>query len=310
VGDDRHDDELGIPRRARVFCSQVNCEHLALQFRSARLEARQDRHGATIELPGRPCHDRGRGARKNGSMQKLRRWIGLAGPLAVLAAGGCSGGGGGGGDMPPPGPPQVALSVERVFPALMFSSPVAMLQAPNDASRWFVVEQGGVVRVFANVPAPMTSTVFVDISDRVSMEGEAGLLGMAFHPNFPSDRRVYLFYSHRDTPTGPLMSRLSEFTAAIGGATLAPNPEGILITLPKPNNEGNHNGGNLAFGPGGFLFAGIGDGGGGNDQHGAIGNAQNPNTLFGKMLRIDISGTTGTIRYRIPPSNPFSSSAT
>jgi glucose/arabinose dehydrogenase len=236
-------------------------------------------------------------------MQKLRRWIGLAGPLAVLAAGGCSGGGGGGGDMPPPGPPQVALSVERVFPALMFSSPVAMLQTPNDASRWFVVEQGGVVRVFANVPAPMTSTVFVDISDRVSMEGEAGLLGMAFHPNFPSDRRVYLFYSHRDTPTGPLMSRLSEFTAAIGGATLAPNPEGILITLPKPNNEGNHNGGNLAFGPDSLLYAGIGDGGGANDQHGTTGtgNAQDPSNLFGKMLRIQI-GAAGT--YGIPPSNP------
>ena len=206
--------------------------------------------------------------------------------------------------MPPPGPPQVALSVERVFPALTFSSPVAMLQAPNDTSRWFVVEQGGVVRVFQNLPAVATSTVFVDLTDRVTMDGEAGLLGMAFHPNFPADRRVYLFYSHRDTPnTPPLVSRLSEFTAAIGGATLDPNSERILITLVKnPGSETNHNGGNLAFGPGGFLFAGIGDGGGGNDQHGTIGNAQDPNTLFGKMLRIQITAASGT--YSIPNSNP------
>jgi len=206
--------------------------------------------------------------------------------------------------MPPPGPPQVALSVERVFPALTFSSPVAMLQAPNDTSRWFVVEQGGVVRVFQNLPAVATSSVFVDLTDRVTMDGEAGLLGMAFHPNFPADRRVYLFYSHRDTPnTPPLVSRLSEFTAAIGGATLDPNSERILITLVKnPGSETNHNGGNLAFGPGGFLFAGIGDGGGGNDQHGTIGNAQDPNTLFGKMLRIQITAASGT--YSIPNSNP------
>jgi len=198
----------------------------------------------------------------------------------------------------------VALSVERVFPALTFSSPVAMLQAPNDTSRWFVVEQGGVVRVFQNLPAVATSTVFVDLTDRVTMDGEAGLLGMAFHPNFPADRRVYLFYSHRDTPnTPPLVSRLSEFTAAIGGATLDPNSERILITLVKnPGSETNHNGGNLAFGPGGFLFAGIGDGGGGNDQHGTIGNAQDPNTLFGKMLRIQITAASGT--YSIPNSNP------
>jgi glucose/arabinose dehydrogenase len=202
----------------------------------------------------------------------------------------------------------VALSLERVFPGLPdFSAPLAMLQAPNDPTRWFVVEQGGVVRVFPNLPAVATSSVFIDISDRVAMDGEAGLLGMAFHPDFPGDRRVYLFYSHRDTPnTPPLVSRLSEFTAAIGAATLDPNSERILITLVKnPGTETNHNGGNLAFGPDRLLYAGIGDGGGGNDQHGAFGNAQNPNTLFGKMLRIQPlvarprnSGSATSVRAR------------
>ena len=203
----------------------------------------------------------------------------------------------------PPGPPQVQLSVERVFPALTFSAPVAMLQAPNDTSRWFVVEQGGVVRVLQNVPAVAATTTpdFIDISGQVTFSGEAGLLGMAFHPNFPADQRVYLFYSQ--TASGNLMSLLAEFQTKDGGLTLDPSSKKILITLPKPNNEGNHNGGNLAFGPDGFLYAGIGDGGGGNDStHGPIGNAQNSNTLFGKMLRIQITAASGS--YGIPPDNP------
>lgn len=234
-------------------------------------------------------------------MATFRRWIGLAAPLAVLLASGCPSGDGG--DVPQ-GPPQVQLSVERVFPALSFSAPVAMLQAPNDTTRWFVVEQRGVVRVFQNLPAVATSTVFIDISGQVRMDGEAGLLGMAFHPNFPADPRVYLFYSHLDA--GTLMSRLSEFRTTNGGLTLDPATEQILITLPKPNNESNHNGGNLAFSsaPGNLLYAGIGDGGGGNDQHIPlnIGNAQNPDTLFGKMLRIQITAASGT--YAIPAGNP------
>jgi glucose/arabinose dehydrogenase len=235
-------------------------------------------------------------------MPRLRRWTRIAAALALLGAAGCPGGGGGGGDMPP-GPPQVQLSVERVFPALTFSAPVAMLQAPNDTSRWFVVEQGGVVRVFQNAPAVAATTTpdFIDISGQVTFSGEAGLLGMAFHPNFPADQRVYLFYSQ--TASGNLMSLLAEFQTKDGGLTLDPSSKKILITLPKPNNEGNHNGGNLAFGPDGFLYAGIGDGGGGNDStHGPIGNAQNSNTLFGKMLRIQITAASGS--YGIPPDNP------
>ncbi len=221
----------------------------------------------------------------------------MAAALALLAAGCPSGDGG---DDVPPGPPQVQLGVERVFPMLTFSFPLAMIQAPNDTARWFVVEQGGVVRVFANLPAVATSAVFIDISGRVTMDGEAGLLGMAFHPNFPADSRAYLFYSHTDGPN--LVSRLSEFTTKDSGLTLDAGSERILITFPKPGNATNHNGGNLAFGPDGFLYAGVGDGGGANDQHGVIGNAQATNTILGKMLRIQILAAPGT--YGIPPGNP------
>jgi glucose/arabinose dehydrogenase len=199
--------------------------------------------------------------------------------------------------------PQVQLSVERVFPGLVFSAPVAMLQAPNDTTRWFVVEQRGVVRVFQNLPAVATSSVFVDISARVEMNGEAGLLGMAFHPNFPTNPRVYLFYSHRDAG-GNLISRVSEFSSLDGGATLDAGTERIFMTIVKPNNQTNHNGGHLTFGPepGNLLYIGVGDGGGANDQHGTIGNAQSTNTVLGKILRIQVLPGPGT--YSIPTGNP------
>ena len=204
----------------------------------------------------------------------------------------------------PDSPPQVALRLQRVFESLpAFSAPVALLQAPGDASRWFVVEQGGRVRVFPNNPAATASAVFGDISSRVVFRNELGLLGMAFHPNFPADRRVYLFYSHNDG--SELVSRLSRFFADAAGQALDASSERILITIRKPIGEENHNGGNIAFGPDGFLYAGIGDGGGANDQHGTIGNAQSTRTLHGKMLRIDVTGDGPFPTYAIPAGNPF-----
>jgi len=176
------------------------------------------------------------------------------------------------------------------------------MQAPGDATRWFVIQQGGQVRVFANNPAVTVSSSFVDISGRITSGGETGLLGMAFHPNFPTDPRVYLSY----TAPGPLRSRISEFTTPDGGMTLDPNSERIVLTVNQP--ESNHNGGGIVFGPDGFLYFGLGDGGGGNDQHGAIGNGQLLTTLLGKFVRIDISGTTGAALYRIPADNPFAAS--
>lgn len=212
---------------------------------------------------------------------------------AVLALAGC--GGGDGETLPPPEPP--AIGVERVFPALAFSQPVAMLQAPNDGSRWFVVEQAGRVRVFANSQQATSFATFADITDRVTSMDEMGLLGMAFHPQFPANPRVYLSYTNETS--GARVSRVSEFMLAAGGDLDTAN-ERILLTIEQP--EANHNGGHILFGPDGFLYIGIGDGGGGNDQHGAIGNGQLLTTLLGKILRIDVSPALG---YLIPPGNPF-----
>jgi uncharacterized repeat protein (TIGR03806 family) len=193
----------------------------------------------------------------------------------------------------------VTIGRERVFPSLSFNSPIFMLQAPGDSTRWFVVEQGGVVRVFDNSPATTVSSIFVNVTNQIVSGGERGLLGMAFHPNFPATPKAYLSY----TSSSPLLSRVVEYTSPDGGLTLAPSSGRIILQQSQP--ETNHNGGGIAFGPDGFLYIGLGDGGGANDQHGLIGNGQLLTTLLGKMLRIDVDGTTRGFNYRIPAGNPF-----
>lgn len=195
-----------------------------------------------------------------------------------------------------------ALGVQQVYANLPnFTSPVAMLQAPADSARWFVVEQAGRVRVFNNDPLVTTFGTFVDISARVASGGELGLLGMAFHPGFSSNRKVYLAYTN--TASGRVL-RISEFTSADSGLTLEANSERILMVIRQP--ESNHNGGQVAFGPDGYLYIGMGDGGGANDQHGATGNGQLMTTLLGKMLRIDVNAAPP---YAIPAGNPHAGNA-
>jgi uncharacterized repeat protein (TIGR03806 family) len=187
------------------------------------------------------------------------------------------------------------VGLTPAFQNLTFTSPVLMIQAPGDASKWYVVEQHGIVRTFANVDNTSATTSFIDISGRVVDGGEAGLLGMAFDPNFASTARVYLSYTAAASGGGVLQSRISRFT--MSGAVLNPGSEEVLLTIAQPYT--NHNGGNIAFGPDGFLYAGFGDGGSGGDPEN---RAQNRTTLLGKMLRIDVSGNGA---YVIPPDNPF-----
>jgi glucose/arabinose dehydrogenase len=181
-----------------------------------------------------------------------------------------------------------------------------MLQAPNDGSRWFVVEQAGLVRVFANTSGVTTAADFADIRGSISAGGETGLLGMAFHPDFPTNPRVYLSYTQND-PNFGLVSRITEFQLSSAGTSLDVGSARILLTIAQP--EGNHNGGGIAFGPDRYLYIGMGDGGGADDQHGTIGNGQRLSTLLGKMLRIDVDGTAPGFNYRIPAGNPFAGTA-
>jgi uncharacterized repeat protein (TIGR03806 family) len=206
----------------------------------------------------------------------------------------------------------VSIDVQRVFPNLpSFTQPIAMLQAPGNAARWYIVQKTGQVRVFDNTPNVSTARTFIDISARLnsdpnSSNDERGLLGMAFHPDYPTDPRVYLFYTATDASLG-LVDRVSEFRTTDSGSTLAPGTELVLFNVDDP--ESNHNGGNIAFGPDGFLYIGIGDGGGGGDAHGSIGNGQRLTTLLGKMLRIDVANSSSAQTYSIPSGNPFAGNA-
>jgi len=198
-----------------------------------------------------------------------------------------------------PPPPVLQAAVQRVFDQLSFSSPVALVQAPGDDTQWFAVEQSGVVRVFDNDPAVSSSAVFIDISGRVnSGPSEAGLLGIAFDPAFPIDDAVYLSY----TQTGsPLVSVISRFTLDAITGNLDAASEFPILTVPQ--DFGNHNGGNIAFGPDGFLYAGFGDGGSGGDPND---RAQDTRFILGSIVRLDVDVLPPT-EYLIPATNPFSS---
>jgi len=176
------------------------------------------------------------------------------------------------------------------------------MQAPGDSSRWFVVQQGGAVAVFNNVANVSSSSSFINITSEVTSGGEMGLLGMAFHPNFPSDPRVFLSYTA--TEGSQLVSRIAEFQTTDGGATLNSASERNILTINQPFS--NHNGGNIMFGPDGYLYAGFGDGGSGGDPNNA---GQTTTTLLGKMLRIDVNNVTAPNTYNIPSSNPFAGNA-
>ena len=164
----------------------------------------------------------------------------------------------------------VELRFELVASGL--SNPVLITHANDGTRRLFIVEQGGVIKVVQGGQA----VEFLDISDRVLADGfEQGLLGLAFDPDYESNGRFYVNYTAKAAPAGH--TRISRFSPAGGGFTETP-----LVTVPQP--FANHNGGHLAFGPDGLLYAGLGDGGSGGDP----GNrAQDPSTLLGKLIRID-----------------------
>ena len=199
---------------------------------------------------------------------------------------------------PPPVPPDPPppLALQDAFAGLRFRAPLQVLQAPGEA-RFFVVEKGGTVQAVSGT----TASTFLDIRARVnSTPGEAGLLGLAFHPRWAQNRQVFLNYTAFSSASpANLRTTISRFTSADGGATLDPASEQVLLTVEQPFE--NHNGGGVAFGPDGLLYLGLGDGGSAGDPSG---NAQNPARLLGKLLRIDVDSGTP---YAIPPSNPFAS---
>jgi glucose/arabinose dehydrogenase len=181
-----------------------------------------------------------------------------------------------------------------------FALPVELVHADDGTNRLFVVQQRGIIYVFENIPGVSTRKVFLDISDRVSQsESETGLLGLAFHPNYPDSGYVYLNYT--SSSSGSLRSYIARYTVSSTNTDSAlHDSEVILLTVDQPYT--NHNGGKLAFGPDGYLYIGFGDGGSANDP----GNrAQDRTTILGKILRINVDNADMGLQYAIPPTNPY-----
>jgi glucose/arabinose dehydrogenase len=183
-----------------------------------------------------------------------------------------------------------ALSLQTF--AAGFASPVHITNAGDGSGRIFVVEKCGTIRIIAG--GTTLATPFLNMAGRVSCGGERGLLSVAFPPDYASKQYFYIFYTD---PDGALtVSRFSVPPATPDQADA--DSEEVLLSIPHPN--GNHNGGQLAFGNDGYLYISTGDGGGGGDPNN---NGQNANVLLGKILRIDVE--SGAPTYAVPPTNPF-----
>ncbi len=181
------------------------------------------------------------------------------------------------------------------------NSPVGMIDVSDDKKRFLVIEQSGLIKVIED--GKLLPQVFLNIKDKMvslnSFYDERGLLGICAHPDYNQNGLFYLYYSAPSTKKGSNhKSVLAEYKVS-NNKNVAAGLSKIILEVEQP--ESNHNGGQLAFGPDGFLYIALGDGGGANDEHGEIGNAQNLNTLLGKILRIDVSGNP----YSIPTDNPF-----
>lgn len=189
--------------------------------------------------------------------------------------------------------------IEEAFPNLTFSRPTDLQSARDGSGRLFVVEQDGVIRVFENDPAVKAGAVFLDLRSRVNTGGnEMGMLGLAFHPEFRSNREFFVDYTA--SKDGKRITRVARFTAPAKQSGGISSSEETVIEIDQPYS--NHNGGQVAFGPDGMLYIAMGDGGAGGDPQG---NAQNLNSLLGKLLRIDVSKHP----FANPADNPFRNSS-
>jgi len=216
--------------------------------------------------------------------------------------------------------PQIQL--KQIFPLLQIKSPLWLCQPPDGSDRFFVLTQDGVIYVLKRGSDGSDAKEFLNIEDRhLHFNREDGLLGMAFHPGFKTNGLFYIYYTLQDSPDDikkyqggwptayPDRSVISEWKVSAADPDKADmSSERILMEIPQPS--WNHKGGELQFGPDGYLYIGLGDGG---VEHDPFGMGQNTATLLGKMLRIDVNSrsTVGTgkrvrsLEYGIPSDNPF-----
>jgi glucose/arabinose dehydrogenase len=205
----------------------------------------------------------------------------------------------------PRGPAAAQPAIDNAFPQLGFNN-ITDLQAPPDGTnRLVAVERAGTIRVFESDPATATRTTFLELSGSVDTNGEGGLLGLAFHPDYAQNGHFFVYYTTSEG--GPFRSVVARFTVSDDPDVADPTSEQVVLTVDQPWT--NHNAGQLQFGPDGYLYVGLGDGGGGGDP---FENGQDRSTLLGAMLRLDVdldgSGASpdcGAGAYEVPPENPF-----
>ena len=211
----------------------------------------------------------------------------------------------------------------NAFPSLVFSNPTCITYPPGETNRLFILEKHGRIIVITNLAAP-TRTVFMDISSRVSVDttsesgdvsGEEGLLGLAFHPGYATNRIFYVFYTGSATNnTSGLHDMLSRFqTTTVNSNAGDPNSE--IRFIAQYDLANNHNAGDLHFGPDGYLYVSLGDEGGGGDQYG---NSQHiDKDFFSAIMRLDVNQRPGNLppnphislnsltNYWVPTNNPW-----
>ena len=192
--------------------------------------------------------------------------------------------------------------LERTFTNLQFKRPIYLTYPADGTNRLAVMSQYGSVSIFPNDPNVEEAKELIDISHKVvykDRENEEGLLGMAFHPNFKSNGQVFLYYSTTDSPHTSVLSRFH--ISSTDPNKLEESSEEEILRTPK-KEFWNHNGGTIIFGPDGYLYIAIGDGGAANDPNA---NGQNVGTWLGKVLRIDVDHKDPGKNYAVPKDNPF-----
>lgn len=222
----------------------------------------------------------------------------------------------------PPAPPPTAYQFVNAFPSVTFNQPLCITAPPGETNRLFIGEKGGRIRVIPNLAAPTGANIFLNLPTLLSSRGETlatsseqGLLGLAFHPNYAANGFFYVFYSV--TSGGSTFQRVSRFTVQAGNINAA-NTSSEVILFQQAHTASNHNGGDLHFGPDGYLYIALGDGGGANDSQGR--SQKIDAGFFSAIARIDVdrkpdslepnsfSGIplyAGVAAYAIPADNPY-----
>jgi Ca2+-binding RTX toxin-like protein len=180
---------------------------------------------------------------------------------------------------------------------------LGIVSAPGDAQHLYVLDKTGVIRIVDTATGVVQATPFLDMANEVNTDGERGLLGMTFHPDYWQNGKIYVTYSRLDGDTV-----IREYTVDLANPDVVPEASArTILAIQQPDDRTNHRAGWLDFGPDGMLYIATGDGGGRNDPSGT---GQNPNDLLGSILRIDVDGPDAyplsTVRnYAIPSDNPF-----